>query len=325
MPGRWAAPPAPAMITSRPRASARGGVLEQQVGRAVGGDTRTSNGTPSCLERLGGVAHRLPVGLGAHDDADSRCIHRAHTTGVYGAGPPDPGEAPSTRSSATKATPAAREGTVAATRSIPDTLSDGPNLAPSSSPSAPTPNGPATAFPTAPGAPGFASSQPTPPVPAATSTPTAIPAVSTAPTPVVTPSPASPTPAPTPRSTPPPSPSSPPPTADPTPAPTPAPTPDPTPAPTPDPTPAPTPAPTPEPTPDPTPAPTPDPTPAPTPDPTPAPTPEPTPDPTPAPTPEPTPTPPPSRRQRRRPGSHASADPTGVAPDAATRQVRPHR
>ena len=38
MPGRCAAPPAPAMMTSRPRARALGGVFEQQVRSAVGGD-----------------------------------------------------------------------------------------------------------------------------------------------------------------------------------------------------------------------------------------------------------------------------------------------
>ncbi len=36
MPGRCAAPPAPATITSEPRVGGRRGVLEQQVGRAVG-------------------------------------------------------------------------------------------------------------------------------------------------------------------------------------------------------------------------------------------------------------------------------------------------
>ena len=38
MPGRCAAPPAPAMIADRPRDSARGGIVEQQVGSAVRGD-----------------------------------------------------------------------------------------------------------------------------------------------------------------------------------------------------------------------------------------------------------------------------------------------
>ena len=38
MPGRCAAPPAPAMITSMPRAARRGGVFEQQVRRAMGGN-----------------------------------------------------------------------------------------------------------------------------------------------------------------------------------------------------------------------------------------------------------------------------------------------
>ena len=83
MPGRWAAPPAPAMITSRPRASRAVGVLEH-AGRACGGRRRRGDscGTPNCVEHLGGVAHRLPVGLAAHDHADQcRPGHGDHSKG----------------------------------------------------------------------------------------------------------------------------------------------------------------------------------------------------------------------------------------------------
>ena len=75
MPGRWAAPPAPAMITSMPRACARRCVFEQQVGRAVGGDDAGLVGDAELVERLGRGAHRLPVGSRAHDDAD-QWFHR---------------------------------------------------------------------------------------------------------------------------------------------------------------------------------------------------------------------------------------------------------
>ena len=47
MPGRWAAPPAPAMITSSPRASAVGGVLAIQSGVRWAETTRHSCGTPN--------------------------------------------------------------------------------------------------------------------------------------------------------------------------------------------------------------------------------------------------------------------------------------
>ena len=71
MPGRWAAPPAPAMMTSRPRCGG-GGVFEQQVGVRWAETTRTSCGNAELLECLGGGPHRVPVRLRAHDDADER-------------------------------------------------------------------------------------------------------------------------------------------------------------------------------------------------------------------------------------------------------------
>jgi hypothetical protein len=66
IPGRWAAPPAPAMITSMPRAAALG-ELAHPLRRAVGGDHQALVGHAELAERLVGVAHRLPVGGAAHD------------------------------------------------------------------------------------------------------------------------------------------------------------------------------------------------------------------------------------------------------------------
>ena len=72
IPGRCAAPPAPAISTCSPRASADAGVLEEEVGRAVGRDDALLERDAERVERLGGVPHRLPVGAGAHDQADER-------------------------------------------------------------------------------------------------------------------------------------------------------------------------------------------------------------------------------------------------------------
>ncbi len=70
MPGRCAAPPAPAMITliaRRPRALGEG---DQPVGRAMRGDDARVVADAEFVERLGGAPHRRPVGLAAHDDRD---------------------------------------------------------------------------------------------------------------------------------------------------------------------------------------------------------------------------------------------------------------
>ena len=48
------------------------GVGHEQVRRAVGGDDLLLERHAEALERRGGVAHRLPVGLRAHDQADQR-------------------------------------------------------------------------------------------------------------------------------------------------------------------------------------------------------------------------------------------------------------
>ena len=70
MPGRCAAPPAPAMIDLEARLSRALGEGEQPLRRAVGGDDARLVGDAERVERLGGVAHGRPVGLAAHDDGD---------------------------------------------------------------------------------------------------------------------------------------------------------------------------------------------------------------------------------------------------------------
>src|SRR5262245_9465858 len=50
----------------------RAGILEQQIRRAVRGHHSHLVRHRQLLERLGGVAHGLPVRPGAHDDADER-------------------------------------------------------------------------------------------------------------------------------------------------------------------------------------------------------------------------------------------------------------
>ena len=76
MPGRCAAPPAPAMMTSRPRSRARAGVFEQQIRRAVRGDDADLERDAETLERIGRGLERLPVRRRAHDDAD-QWFHRS--------------------------------------------------------------------------------------------------------------------------------------------------------------------------------------------------------------------------------------------------------
>ena len=80
MPGRWAAPPAPAMITSRPRVARRGGVFEQQVGGAVGRDD------PHLVRHaerssISAACEGLPVGRRTHDDANE-WFHRSIVQGA---------------------------------------------------------------------------------------------------------------------------------------------------------------------------------------------------------------------------------------------------
>ena len=70
-PGRCAAPPAPAMSTLEAALLGRAGVLEEQVGRAVRRDDAALVRHAELVERLRGVAHRLPVGARPHDEPTS--------------------------------------------------------------------------------------------------------------------------------------------------------------------------------------------------------------------------------------------------------------
>ena len=63
MPGRCAAPPAPAMITFRPWPSAPGGEFGHPLRRAVGRHDLLQVGHAELVEHGGRVRHRVPVGL----------------------------------------------------------------------------------------------------------------------------------------------------------------------------------------------------------------------------------------------------------------------
>ena len=77
MPGRCAAPPAPATITLKPLRLRALGEGDEPVGRAVGRDDARVVADAERLERLGGAAHHRPVRLAAHDDGDRfrRAVH----------------------------------------------------------------------------------------------------------------------------------------------------------------------------------------------------------------------------------------------------------
>ena len=85
MPGRWAAPPAPAMMAARPRDFGRGGVFEQQVGGAVRRNHLHFVRDAQLFEQLGSRLERLPVGLRTHDDADQLVSFAKSSTRVLGA------------------------------------------------------------------------------------------------------------------------------------------------------------------------------------------------------------------------------------------------
>ena len=72
IPGRCAAPPAPAMTTSSPRASASSAKARQPRRGAVRRDDQALKRHAKTFQRLGGVPHRLPIGGAAHDDAYQR-------------------------------------------------------------------------------------------------------------------------------------------------------------------------------------------------------------------------------------------------------------
>ena len=75
MPGRCAAPPAPAMITRNPRATAVRRVLDHDVGRAVGRDDANLAGHAELVERVDRGLHDGQVGVAPHDHADDGLRH----------------------------------------------------------------------------------------------------------------------------------------------------------------------------------------------------------------------------------------------------------
>ena len=70
MPGRCAAPPAPAMMTLKPSGFRALGEGDEPVGRAMGRDDPRVVADAERFERLGGAAHDRPIRLAAHDDRD---------------------------------------------------------------------------------------------------------------------------------------------------------------------------------------------------------------------------------------------------------------
>ena len=73
MPGRCAAPPAPAMITRKPARTRVLRVLEHVVGHAVRGQHARLVGDAEGVELRDGVLHDLPVAVAAHHHARQRC------------------------------------------------------------------------------------------------------------------------------------------------------------------------------------------------------------------------------------------------------------
>ena len=70
-PGRWAAPPAPAMITWQPAAGGLLAVGQHLLGHPVRGDHVGLVGDVELAERRRGRLHHRPVGVGPHHDADA--------------------------------------------------------------------------------------------------------------------------------------------------------------------------------------------------------------------------------------------------------------
>ena len=73
MPGRWAAPPAPAIRTRSPRSAAEFGVLPEHVGGPVRGDDPHLVGDLELGQDLDRALHHPQIGVAAHDHADERC------------------------------------------------------------------------------------------------------------------------------------------------------------------------------------------------------------------------------------------------------------
>ena len=72
MPGRCAAPPAPATMTFRPAAFAVRANSVETIGRPVGGDDAGIRFDAEFGQNVPGFLHRLPVGLASHDDGHRR-------------------------------------------------------------------------------------------------------------------------------------------------------------------------------------------------------------------------------------------------------------
>ena len=70
IPGRWAAPPAPAMMTRSPRAAAALAVGDHLLRHPVCRDDVGLVGDPELPQALRRLAHHRPVAVAAHDDAD---------------------------------------------------------------------------------------------------------------------------------------------------------------------------------------------------------------------------------------------------------------
>ena len=75
IPGRCAAPPAPAMITCKPARLGARRIFHHPLRRAVRRDDLRFVRYVEERQHLGRMAHGLPVGLTAHDDADQRLGH----------------------------------------------------------------------------------------------------------------------------------------------------------------------------------------------------------------------------------------------------------
>ena len=78
MPGRCAAPPAPAMITRRPRSRGGACVLVHHVGRAVRRHDPHLVRDAELGEHVDRALHHGQVGVAAHDHADERCVGGGH-------------------------------------------------------------------------------------------------------------------------------------------------------------------------------------------------------------------------------------------------------
>ena len=77
IPGKCAAPPAPAMIARSPRSSRRFGEAEHLVGHAMRRQHPHFVGKPEVLQHLDGLAHRRPVAGRPHHHCDQRAlVHR---------------------------------------------------------------------------------------------------------------------------------------------------------------------------------------------------------------------------------------------------------